>query len=83
MLKLLKQFRLEINNISNSYKLIKNPNRYFQINLSRNLTKMPRYEYPKVRRDETIVESYHGVEVSDMKSITLNSSSKKNALMYR
>lgn len=26
-------------------------------------TKMPKYEYPKVRRDESIVDSYHGIEV--------------------
>ena len=27
------------------------------------LSKMPKYEYPKVKRDESIVDNFHGTEV--------------------
>ena len=33
------------------------------LQLTRNLTKMPRYNYPSVRRDASIVENFHGTEV--------------------
>jgi prolyl oligopeptidase len=26
---------------------------------------MPRYEYPKIRRDEMVLENYHGMEIND------------------
>ena len=29
------------------------------------MTKIPRVEYPKVRRDEAVVDDYHGVEIKD------------------
>ena len=32
---------------------------------TRNFNKMPRYEYPKIRRDEMIVDNYHGMEIND------------------
>lgn len=32
-------------------------------NLNKEKNIMPKYEYPKVKRDEAIVDTYHGVEV--------------------
>ena len=32
---------------------------------ARYFNKMPRYEYPKIRRDEMIVDNYHGMEIND------------------
>ena len=35
----------------------------------RHTNKMPRYEYPSIRRDESIVDNFHGVEVNMRDSI--------------
>lgn len=57
MFKLLKQTRFILNKTLN-------PKRINQVQVLKHLTKMPRYEYPVVRRDETLVENFHGVDVA-------------------
>lgn len=44
----------------------------FSFNLIRHSSKMPRYEYPAVRRDENIVENFHGNEVLELNCFMLN-----------
>ena len=49
---------LNLSYILKNQKLVNNFSTSFQL-----LNKMPRYEYPKVRRDESIVDDFHGDEV--------------------
>lgn len=51
-------FKLKFTSILSSKKNLKN-----HLILCKKITKMP-ISYPKVRRDESIVESFHGVEVN-------------------
>lgn len=52
--------RFSINNLLS----VRLPQKFFAYNYIRHSSKMPRYEYPVVRRDETIVENFHGTEVN-------------------
>jgi hypothetical protein len=61
-------YRSFSNLISNNKSLLnQKSDRFYKINYLaiRNLTsKMTKYNYPKVRRDETITENFHGKNVS-------------------
>ncbi len=55
--------------IKNSFSFARSPFqnslKYFKFssNFIRQSSKMSRYEYPKVRRDMTVIENFHGNEV--------------------
>lgn len=51
-------FKLKLTSILSNKQILKN-----QLILCKKITKMP-ISYPKVRRDESIVENFHGVEVN-------------------
>ena len=63
MLKYLEIIRFSLN--SKHLPILKNKIQYNNLALfSRQLNnKMPRHQYPNVRRDDTILENYHGVDV--------------------
>lgn len=54
-------YSTKFNYYPNSYLLNKKRNISFTTNFA---NKMPQYEYPKIRRDETVVENFHGVDVN-------------------
>lgn len=62
MLKSFKFIRFSFELKSFNFSIIKHNHNNCLV-FSRQINKMPRYEYPKIRRDEMIVENLHGMEV--------------------